>query len=393
LAIASSRRLEQTNPEFALKLYPLNADAMLAWGIQALSGKVGDASLEPIEHRARAVIPLSAGDARIYSLIGEVMRRRKQGPAAYAMFDHALLLAKTEMHALQWSIQHAAEEGDFRQVAKRLDVLFRRWPERIEPLAGALPAVYSDPGAYSLLLSQMGENPPWRSQVISALTADPVEDVGFAARLVQDMAVGRSPPTLSETARVLSGLFKREQYDIAYRTFLLTLAPAERDLSGFVFDGAFRQGPSARIFDWNVRHQPGVSLSLPPSGDAGLNSSAQGLSLEFNDTPVLRVGIQQTLLLPPNDYALEFKASAFAAELPKGLMWGLKCSKSGKQILTLDVPAGDYKDRTVDAAFTVPKDCPVQVLDLHTSAIAESWSERYSGRVLIESIRISTVQS
>jgi hypothetical protein len=393
LVIASSRQLEETSPQLALKLYPLNTDALLAWGVQTLGGTGSDTAIETIESSARSAIPLNAGDARIYSLTGETMRRQGQDTAAYAMFDHALLLAKTEIHALQWSIQRAVEKRDYEEVTNRLDVLFRRWPERIKPLAEALPVVYSNPDGYSALLSRIGENPPWRWWLIAALTADTSKDVGFARRLVQDMAVGRSPPTAVETAEVLAALFKREQYSDAYRTFLLTLAPAERELSGFVFDGSFQQGPSARIFDWSVRQQPGVTTSLPQKADAHPGQPGGGLSLEFNNTPVLNVGVEQYLLLPPGGYGIDLEASAFAARLPKGLVWTVACRGSGKQLLNLDVPEGDYKDRTIDARFSVPDDCPIQVLRLRTNAIAESWSERYSGRVLIHALRISVVQS
>lgn len=393
LVIASSRQLEQKSPQLALKLYPLNTNALLAWSIEALGGTAGDTTVEAIESSVRSAIPLNAGDARIYSLSGEAMRRQGKETAAYAMFDHALLLAKTEIHALQWSIQRAVDKRQYQEVTNRLDVLFRRWPERIKPLAEALPVIYSNPDGYSTLLSRIGDNPPWRWRLIAALTADTVKDVGFAQRLVQDMAVGRSPPTTTEAAEVLAALFKREQYSVAYRTFLLTLGPAERELSGFVFDSTFQQGPSARIFDWSVRQQPGVTASLPLKADTHSGQPDAGLSLEFNNTPVLNVGVEQYVLLPPGSYGIDLQASASAAKLPKGLVWTVACRGSGKQLLNLDVPEGDYKDRTVDTRFSVPDDCPIQVLRLRTNAIAESWSERYSGRVLIHAIRISAVQS
>jgi hypothetical protein len=391
LVIASSRRLEQTNPQLALKLYPLNADAMVAWGVEALGKGDGNGQFKTIEQDVRAAIPFNAGDARIYSLLGEIMRRSGQDNAAYALFDHALLLAKTEIHALQWAIERDIGKQNYRKATDQLDVLFRRWPDRIEPLAPALPAIYSSPDAYAMLLARLGDDPPWRRRLINALSAGSTNGPVFAARLIRDLAVTRMPPTRPETARVLSSLLRHKQYDLAYRTFLLTLAHEEKDLSGFVFDGAFRQEPSGRVFDWSIRQQPGTTLTLPAGGD--LSQSGEGLALEFNETPVLRVGIEQYLMLPPGDYEIAFKASAFAAKLPKGLTWSLDCRDPGKTILRLDVPPGDYKERLVSAAFSVPHNCPIQVLSLSTNAIAESWSERYSGRVLFQNIRISTVQS
>lgn len=398
MAIASSRRLESDDPRLALALYPLNAEALLAQATDALGRAEADAPLgemegplDEIERKVRAAIPLDAGDARIYSLLGEILRRRGQEEAAYAMFDHALVLARTEIHALQWSIQRAVDDGDYRQAVERLDVMFRRWPERIEPLAGALPAVFSSPEGYAALLERIGAGPPWRPRLLSVLGGDAAPDLGFAARLLQDLAVSSLPPTPGETARLLAGLFKRKQYDLAYRTFLLTLAPQEKELSGLVFDGAFRQAPSARRFDWAVRRQPGVTLTLPAG--LGDSPSGAGLSVEFNGTPVQRVGVEQYLHLPPGGYEIEIKASAVAAELPKALLWSLDCLDPGQPVLRTDVPAGSYSDRIVAARFSVPQNCPVQLLTLRTNAVAESWSNRYGGRILFHHIRISAVQA
>ncbi|MGB3389567.1 MAG: hypothetical protein WBA88_16465, partial [Pseudaminobacter sp.] len=106
-AIASSRLLETERPQLALTLYPLNAEALINDTVVTLGRQDGDVPLEQMERAVRAAVPLNAGDARIYSLLGEILRRRGQDEAAYAMFDHALVLASTEIHALQWSIQHA----------------------------------------------------------------------------------------------------------------------------------------------------------------------------------------------------------------------------------------------------------------------------------------------
>jgi len=389
--IASSRRLENDRPNLALRLYPLNAEALVARTISALDRRDGDVSLEDIERNVRAVMPLNAGDARVYSLLGEILRRQGQNDAAYAMFDHALTLASTEIHALQWTISRAIETGDYRQAMERLDVLFRRWPERIGPIAVAVPGIFSEPASYVVLLDRIKAVPPWRSKLLDELSGDTAQEPCFAARLLQDLAAGPSPPTPSETARLLASLFKRKQYDLAYRTFLLTLAPQERDLSGFVFDSAFRQGPSDRRFDWVVRQQPGIVVSLP--AESGNGSLGEGLSLEFNETPVLRIGLEQYVLLPPGAYEIEIKASAAAADLPKSLMWSLDCLDRSQPVLRADIPGGDYRDRTLRYGFSVPINCLAQVLTLRTSATAESWSNRYSGRILFHHVRISATQT
>ena len=86
-------------------------------------------------------------------------------------------------------------------------------------------------------------------------------------------------------------------------------------------------------------------------------------------------------------------ASAVAAELPKALLWSLDCLDPGQPVLRTDVPAGSYSDRIVAARFSVPQNWPVQLLTLRTNAVAESWSNRYGGRILFPHIRISAVQA
>lgn len=389
--IASSHHLENDDPQLALTIYPLNAQALVAYTIAELGRRDNDAALQDLEGHVRAAIPFNAGDARIYSLLGEILRRRKESDAAYAMFDHALVLSETEIHALQWAIQRAIEAGDYAQAVKRLDVLFRRWPERIGPIARAFPSIFSKPAGYAVLLDQIEAAPPWRPALLSELSGDKGQDLGFAAQLLQDLAMGSSPPVSSDTAGLLASLFKRKQYDLAYRTFLLTLAPRERELSGYVFDGAFRQGPSERRFDWVKRQQPGVVVTLPAGAGAG--SPGEGLSLEFNDTPVMQVGLEQYLLLPPGAYEFEIEASAAAADLPRSLLWNLDCVDGNQPVLRADVPGGDYRGRIFRYGFTIPENCPAQVLTLRTLAMAESWSSRYNGRILFHHISILAAQT
>lgn len=391
LAIASSRHLEASNPDAALAFYPLNTEALLAGAVARLNRQDADRAIDKMEEQVRAAVPDNAGDARIYSLLGEILRRRGQTEAAYAMFDHALTLASTEIHALQWSIHRAVTAGDHDKAVAALDVMFRRWPDRIRPFAAAVPQVFSLPDSYAALLETVAQTPPWRTPLIVALADFSSGNLAFTARLLQDLTLGSTPPTNPETAHLLASLFRHKQYDLAYRTFLLTLSPQEKDLSGFVFNGLFRQGPSGRRFDWMIRQQPGIVLTLP-AGSAD-SASGQGLLLEFGGTPVLRVGLEQNLLLPPGAYQMEFAASATGAELPKSLLWAIDCIDPGQPVQRVEVPDGTYQNRTIRGTFTIPQNCPLQSLTLRTNTMVESWSNRYGGRVLFHSIRISAVQS
>ncbi len=378
---ALSRHLEGSDPELASALYPLNVEATLAGAVNALGRPDSDTPAAEVESRLRAAVPYNAGDARLYSLLGESLSKEGDDKAAAGMFDHALLLARTEIHALRWSIQRAVTAGDHRQALDRMDMLFRRWPEQIGLIAPAIPAVFADQNGYDAFAERLRASPPWRPALLRALAGETSTNKVFAAQLLQDLATGPTPPSSAETASLLAGLFRDKQYDLAYRTFLLTLTEPEKELSGAIFDGTFQRAPSGRLFDWSARQQPGVVVSLP--------ATSGGLSVEFANTPVMRIGLQQYLKLPAGAYRLEFKASAFSAVMPKSLLWNLACVGPAGAVAQVEIPDGDYRDRVVTGDFTVPADCPLQLLTLQTRAMVESWSNRYNGRVLVNYIRIS----
>lgn len=391
MAIASSRQLEKSNPDAALTLYPLNVEALLARTVARLNRPDADVSLDEMEARVRAALPANAADARIYSLLGEILRRRELTEPAYAMFDHALALAKTELHALQWSIHRAVTAGDHDNAIESLDLMFRRWPERIGPFAAAVPQIFSQADSYAAMLETIVQDPPWRRQLIAVLSDFNTGNLTFTARLLQDLALGSAPPSVAETAPLLASLFRHKEYDLAYRTFLFTLRQEEKDLSGFVFNGQFRQGPSGRRFDWAIRQQPGVTITMPAvSRDTG---PQQGLLIEFGSTPVIRAGVDQTIMLPPGSFQIEFTATATSAELPKSLLWAIDCLDLRQPVQRVEVPEGTYQARSFQSRFTIPQNCPVQSLTLRTNAIVESWSNRYNGKVLFHDIRITAVQS
>jgi len=385
LLIALGRNLEVRNPILAATIYPLNVEAKLQHAIQILSTRDSENSEVLVNKNLQALIPYNSGDARLYSLLGESSMRLGNDIAGVENFNHALVLAKTEIHAAQWAAQRAFASKNYDEALKHLDSLFRRWPSQIGLNVPIISEIMSNPDGYVAFLTQIEKMPPWRSPLLSLLSSYNLSSKILAAQLLQDLANGPTPPKSAETARLLLGLFQEKKYDLAYTTFLLTLSTSERDLSGHVFNGNFKKSATNRYFDWAVRQQPGVLITLPVEKD--------GLSLEFASTPVTRIGLQQFLKLTPGVYRIELDVSALKAVMPKSLFWSLTCIDTKGPIVQLDVPEGDYKSRSVSVEFRVPANCPLQTLALQTQALVESWNNRYSGRVVFHRMRISKVKT
>lgn len=386
-SIGLSRALEKDEPELALRLFPINVEAFLNGAVMQLNAGQGGGA---IAIQASSFLATHAADARLYSLIGETHRRAGAMDEAATAFRQALSLSKTEVTALQWSLQHSLEQGDLTAALDQLDVLFRRWPSRIAPLAGIVPQVFAEVEPYQMLVARLADNPPWRRGLINALARQP-QSLAFLARLLPDLAAGPIPPAGSELNAVLSALLQEKRYDVAYRAFILTLTPEEQAVSGYIHNGRFQISPTGRPFDWQMRDHPGLTVSYP-----GVNGGREGggLRVQFNNTPVRNLSLRQTLLLPSGGYAFDVAVSAQNASLPKGLLWRITCAGSNKVIAEALVAPGTYQAMPSKVMLTVPdEDCPLQTLFLTTKAIGENWNDRYSGAVIFDDFRVTAVGS
>ncbi|MCX2697380.1 hypothetical protein [Ochrobactrum chromiisoli] len=380
LLSVSSRYLETRHTNLLLSAPAINVEAVLSYSSRVIASTNSDAQLEEVEQLLRSAIPFNSGDARIYSLLGEIARRKGQSSIEVQMFGHALTLAPTEKFALLWSIQRAVIESDFDTASKKLDLLFRRWPDEIKRLASVIPTLFQSPDAFEIFSEKLSAGPPWRRALINVMSEETSPNKAFTAQLLTELASGRNPPTTEDTRTILASLFKEKAYDLAYQTFLFTLPPDERRLSGYIFDAEFEAASENRIFGWQIRQQPGAKITIP--------AKQKGALIEFANTPIIRLGLQQTLKLPPGSFSLEYSVSATRADMPKALIWNLMCSDPNKNILKSEVPQGDYNDRVIRASFNISEGCHVQTLSLRTTAMVESWNDRYSGQVRFNYIRI-----
>ncbi|HCL67701.1 MAG TPA: hypothetical protein DIC56_23270 [Rhizobium sp.] len=380
--------LEDKDPKLALRLNPFNVDAFITLSEAMLGGAAKSADLDQLMAAAGSMVAWAPGDARLYSVRGAAEWQEGQMAEALSAFRHALVLAPTELQALQWMIGHSAEQGDEAAVVDLVDALFRRWPDRIPVYAGRMPAIFSDTEQRRLLVQRLELGQPWRGALISRLSKSP-DGALFAADLLWDLAQGEGIQNGGEINQVLGALLAAGRYDEAYQTFLVTLNGEGQKLAGNVYNGSFSDTPSGAPFDWMVRRQPGLALSMAKP-DGGMPTP--GLSIEFQQAPVRDPGIRQYLNLPPGRYRLSVKTSAQGAVLPKELFWSVACFKPGTVLATLPVEQGTYPVAAISTELVVPADhCRLQVLRLGTKTMTGSWNDRYSGKVRFEDVQIVSV--
>jgi tetratricopeptide (TPR) repeat protein len=390
-SIGLSRLLEAETPAVALALDPLNVDAMIG----EITSDLNDASSAPdlgaLADKVENALRFDVGDARLYSLIGEIKYRQGRKDEAYALFDQARKLSKTELHALQRSIGRSVETGDLSRAVGEIDTLLRRWPDQFPAIADGLPLILAKPDGYQAVLTAMTVEAPWRARLFSSLGGTP-QGLDFANRLLLDLAGSGAPPKPDELSAVINGYLRQKEYESAYRQFLFSLSDQERKLGGYIFNSTFEPVFSGKPFDWQVRDQSGLEITFAASQSA--IEGEGGATVRFLNTPVKNMAIQQYIELPPGSYKISLIASARNLKLPKGLFWSIRCVDPAGEIARFNIPEGNFNRQNLSQEFSVgPIACPMQLLRLETAAIAESWRFRYGGTLIMHKLSIERISS
>ncbi len=388
-SIGLSRLLEKVNPASAVVLFPLNAEARIRAITDALNKDPNDLAL--LQQESEQALRYDVGDARLYSLLGEINRRSGNHDDALRLFERARKFSKTEIHALQRTIVRSVEMDDFKNAVRDIDILLRRWPEKLGVMAESFPLILAEEEGYRTTLAALAADAPWRAGLFGALAKDPVGIVA-ADRLLLDLKRSDAPPTQRELALTIGGYIAQKRYEAAYHLFLFTLSDEEKKLGGYVFNGRFAPSHMNRPFDWQIRGQAGVEITF--AEPANKQDGGEGAKVRFLNKPVKGVSLEQFVQLPPGSYTITIDASARNLKLPKELFWSLRCVDSNSDLLKLGIPEGSFDNQVLSAHFTIaPEGCEMQVLKLETALIAESWRYRYVGTVTTHDIHIERLAS
>ncbi|MER9200815.1 hypothetical protein NKH74_16595 [Mesorhizobium sp. M0933] len=389
--IGLSRFLETETPAVSLALDPFNAEALVGEIASSLNDANSMPDLDALLAKAQGALAFDVADARLYSLIGEIKYRQGEINEAYKLFDRARKLSKTEIHALQRSIARDVDSGAVSKAVGEIDILLRRWPDQFSAIADGMPGILSSPEGYQSVLTAISAEAPWRTNLLVALSKTR-EGLDISNRLLLDLSGSSAPPNSSELNRVISGYIRQKQYESAYRLFLFSLSDQEQKLGGYVFNSTFEPVSGEKPFDWQVRDQSGLEITLTASQDAVEGEG--GATVRFLNTPVKNTALQQYIALPPGLYKISLIASARNLKLPKELFWSITCVDPAGEIARFNIPEGTYNRQSLSQEFSVgPALCPLQLLRLQTAAIAESWRFRYVGTLIMHKLSIERLPS
>lgn len=414
-----SQRLEISLPTFGHYVNPLNPDARLAMAMSALeeNAAIGsDHAPEPvIEQGLKRWLATSSGDARMYSALAVVARQNKDEARAIKLFESALKISQTEQYALAQLLINRADNAQFAEAVKYADTFIRRWPERQNDLYQVIRILAVSKDGYATLMKHAQTSTRLRSVIIAAL-AETSETLPQLYSAILEMKTADPPPTEKEINLTIDRLIARNNSEAAYRLFVLMLSETEQRRAGTVFNGKLRNATTGKRFDWQIKDTKGVEITLPYTGNGG------GALFMFYDRPVTRIDFSQLLLLRPGSYVVTALVSADKLVAPRNLFLTMRCdlgveqpvvvpskedpkerlkdvakdgTKDGQplDLIKLMIPSDSYQQERLRGVVEIPAEgCPMQKIAVTSGLLSETWSMKYKGTMLLNSIDIERSQ-
>jgi hypothetical protein len=377
--LLTSQLFEQTNPELALKLNPLSADARIKLAVKQLTttpAQTGDALATAIEG-----ITLHRLDSRFLSLAGVATQVENEPTKAEAYFRSSLAISPTEFQALNAMLRIDLQAGNMPEAAERFDLLTRRWGKQNENFVPLIATIVNNPIGYDSI-QKLFSAPNGRRDLVVKGLLEIDGAVNIASSLVSSWAGANVPDRTNLVNQVTAKLLKLKLDQAAY-VFNLTYGGADETDTAYVKNGTFNRKPDQSPFDWLISKQRGVNVTT----DANY-----GARIQFLDSPVQFENLSQLTALAPGKHVLQIEYSAQYLKTPSPVRAEIRC-RSGRLLGSIEIDPQQSKIVKSEAAFEVPTaDCLLQRFAMSSDKLPESWQNRYSGGITLRSVSIERVE-
>jgi len=266
-----------------------------------------------------------------------------------------------------------------------MDALFRLRPSLLAEMRLQAEIMAVNPATRTELANLLLQAPPWRAAYINGLGKSGLATDALAPLF--ELLGTRAEFKPGEINPWLDRLRMEQRFEQAYLTWANLLPESQRKKLGNVFDGGFELAPEDHSgpFSWRSG-SPNGSLVLWTETRGTVGESSYSVQFEGGRTPF--ADLSQTLVLPPGDWLLQWRAKAENLDSPRGLVWRIQCLPAGRNSLADSAAmSGSFDWREHELAFTVPPECRGQTMTLMIPARIPSETQ-ISGSLWLDEVRI-----
>jgi len=330
--------------------------------------------------------PLNAGALRV---LGQLAEADSDDSEAEKFLRAAERLTLHENYANYWLMRKSSTDHDYKSAVYYADVLLRTNRRSNVYVVPVLAQISEDEAGAPLVKAMLADNPPWRTEFLSALPQS-VTDPRTPLNLLLALQNSPVPPKTEDLASYINILVARKFYSLAYYTWLQFLPPEQLRQAGLLYNGSFEAPPSGLPFDWKITPGTGVTIDIVPRPD---RTGQRALLVDFQYGRVDYHSVRELVMLAPGTY--EFKGEYKGRLIgPRGMKWRIVCANGTVTNGGESPMITGFKDwQTVVFTFTVPdKGCSAQYAQLDLDARMES-EHFISGSILFDDLRISRVST
>jgi hypothetical protein len=366
-------------PGIALLLNPWNVSALLNRADASLRQDPPNfEAARRYAERALRADPLAPGVHRALAQVAE----EANDESAEAVFDWKAARYARDGNAQFAVLQRSLAIRDFEEAANRVDLLFRGQAQALwGRIAPALANTIAEPELALQLARKLGQNPPWRQVFLEhtfARSSSVDALLAFYAILPE--------PNDAETRLLLERLVREGAYDAAHQLFL-RMIPSERlDEARLLYNSRFQYGVSNLPFDWVITRMPNTLTEVRR------DRSRRLLRVSFFGGRTPYRNVNHLMALAAGKYVLSGNEQAIAFNNPRGMRWRIFCTAKPEENLGASgLLAGDTPQRPFQVSFTVPPNCPFQILQLEL-AFRVALEQEATGSVVYSDLAVAAAQ-
>ena len=388
--IATARdefELTQREREFADKL----PDERLAAGggnsLQSRPRRKPTLTLDQIGIRARRALLSDNLSADAFDLMARVAAAQDQPDLAATYADAASRLSLHESASNLLRASRSLKAGDYAAAVEALDTQMRSILSSANQIAPTLLKIAEEPEGLKQVIAVLSPDPPWRDTFMVALPRAMTNAV-TPLEIFRGLAAAPVPPSRANIAAYLDELIRRRDYDAARYGYLQLLPPDQLNDVGLISNADFDKPPFGGPFDWHIKRGSGVKAEIVSQQD---RPKDRALLLQFGSGRT-SFEVLQYLMLTPGRYNFSVEARGELTG-PRGLVWRLVCADDKRKLGETPMFLGQAESWVeMPALFSVPADCPVQILTLLLDARAPS-EQMASGTVWYDNMKIARAET
>lgn len=269
---------------------------------------------------------------------------------ARRLFTSVQGLSRRNLITQLWMIEDAVSRESIPQALHQYDITLRVFPNMNALLYPVLASSINDPVIRRGLVKTLVGKPLWSESFITFIAASGPDPRVTAALFVDLRRAGVAVPETA-WAGAVNALIAAKQFDAAWAYYSDLRSGADRRRSRDPRFAVNTDTPSQ--LDWVL------------ANTGGLTTSIQGGIFDFS-VPASVGGplLQQYQLLPPGTYRLVGHSTGIDVAVGERPYWSLSCS-SGRELGRVEMPNSAVANGVFTGTFTVPAECPMQVLLLN----------------------------